>query len=676
MIRIIALFLFLIFSGFTLVEEDAKIPKVPSDMEFAGMKLKITEAAKKDIQKDVDMLRKSPKYFNIKLDRVKLYFPIIEAVLKEEGVPEDFKYLSVQESALISDAVSTSDAVGFWQFKDFTGREVGLRIDRNIDERMNVVASTHGAAKYFKRHNFFFKNWVYTVLAHMTGQGGAKKYVDPKKFGDDKMTIDANTHWYVKRFLAHKIAFEKELKGSHSEGLKLVEYKKGQGKTISQIADNLDVDEEELTRYNKWLKRGKVPEEKEYSVIVPIKDKMPKVLATSNKHHTIQSPKSTTEIQLGKDLNRNKTIFIKINGIPSILAKNNETVESLSAEGSVSVSKFLKYNDIKQTDAIVEGEIYYLKSKKNKAKVYYHTTEPGETLWDISQKFGIKLKRLAKMNRMSIIDNPETGRLMWLMKTRPKDVPVEIKELPTTEQVKEVLGESLNEAKSTKKVVLPKKEISKVSEVVDDSQENKEEHIDEELKEEIPKSSRKHVVVKGETLYSISKLYNVGVTVLMDMNNTNGAISMGQELLIPEDAQEVPKETDSAQKNQEEKSDETKSEPEKSPRKHIVAKGETLYSISRLYNVELSGLMDVNGVNGAISIGQELLIPEGGEQKKLVMEETPTETESEITLHVVEPGDTMYKVAKKYKISVDKLLELNQKDNFDLSVGEKLIIKE
>ena len=66
------------------------------------------------------------------------------------------------------------------------------------------------------------------------------------------------------------------------------------------------------------------------------------------------------------------------------------------------------------------------------------------------------------------------------------------------------------------------------------------------------------------------------------------------------------------------------------------------------------------------------------ELKKLDVkeEEEGKEMDSEITFHEVEPGDTMYKIAKKYKISVDKLLELNQKDNFDLSLGEKLIIKE
>jgi membrane-bound lytic murein transglycosylase D len=162
MIRIVACLFFTLTFYSALIAEEVDIPKVPSEMEFAGLHLKITEGARRDIQKDVDVLRRSSKYYNIKLERVRLYFPLIEEALREEKVPEDFKYLCLQESGLISDQVSSSNAVGFWQFKDFTGKEVGLRIDRNIDERLNIVASTHGAARYFKRHNFYFRNWLYT----------------------------------------------------------------------------------------------------------------------------------------------------------------------------------------------------------------------------------------------------------------------------------------------------------------------------------------------------------------------------------------------------------------------------------------------------------------------------------------------------------------------------------
>src|SRR4051812_1486685 len=94
----------------------AQGPQVPHKMQFADLTLTIRDDARREIQKDVDALTLSPKHFNIKVERAKTYFPLIEKVFREEGVPEDFKFLVLQESALIADAVSVSNAVGFWQF--------------------------------------------------------------------------------------------------------------------------------------------------------------------------------------------------------------------------------------------------------------------------------------------------------------------------------------------------------------------------------------------------------------------------------------------------------------------------------------------------------------------------------------------------------------------------------
>src|SRR3954469_4035611 len=78
----------------------AQSPQVPHKMHFADMTLTIRDDARKEIQKDVDAMTLSPKHFNIKAERAKTYFPIIEKVFAEENVPEDFKYLVLQESAL------------------------------------------------------------------------------------------------------------------------------------------------------------------------------------------------------------------------------------------------------------------------------------------------------------------------------------------------------------------------------------------------------------------------------------------------------------------------------------------------------------------------------------------------------------------------------------------------
>ena len=274
--------LVLLCMTFSLVSVSADAPTVPNSIKFAGLNLKLTDKARKKIQAEVDALTRNPKYFQIKVDRLQIYFPIIERVFREEGLPEDFKYLVLQESALISDAVSSSNAVGFWQFKKAAATEVGLRVDRNVDERLNIVSSTRGAAKYLKKNNrVFFDNWVHALLAYQQGPGGAQKLVNRKYRGSSSMPIDNRTHWYVIKFLAHKIAFE-QVK-SAAPKLYLVEYYEGQGKTLKEISNIKSLDYERVQKYNKWLKRGKVPTDKPYAVILPYEDNSGVLLASSKK---------------------------------------------------------------------------------------------------------------------------------------------------------------------------------------------------------------------------------------------------------------------------------------------------------------------------------------------------------------------------------------------------------
>lgn len=152
------------------VQASGTTPKVPSKMSFAGMTLQITKDAKIQIQEKVNSLTKSKKHFQELLDRANLFLPIIERVIKEENLPKDFRYLVIQESALISDAVSSANAVGFWQFKEPAAREVGLKIDQHIDERMHIAAATRAAAKYLKQNNQEFNNWLYVWLFYVQHQ--------------------------------------------------------------------------------------------------------------------------------------------------------------------------------------------------------------------------------------------------------------------------------------------------------------------------------------------------------------------------------------------------------------------------------------------------------------------------------------------------------------------------
>src|SRR6478736_3206121 len=253
---------------FGVAASHGQTPEVPHKMQFAGMTLTIRDDARREIQADVDALTRSPKYFNIKVERAKTYFPIIEKVFAEERVPDDFKYLVLQESALIADAVSVSNAVGFWQFKDFTAMEMGLRVDKEIDERMNLISASRGAAKYLKKNNNFFNNWLYALQSYQMGAGGVQRSVGEEHYGARHMEITSDTYWYVKKYLAHKVAFEAALKGEPQ--LKVMDYQPGEATSIKDVAKLLAIDEAKLIEYNKWVRKENIPGDRKYTLLVPI----------------------------------------------------------------------------------------------------------------------------------------------------------------------------------------------------------------------------------------------------------------------------------------------------------------------------------------------------------------------------------------------------------------------
>jgi len=139
---------FLLWLTAGVVSAQVSPPTVPDRMTFADISVRLDDNARRIVQQDVNALLANRQYWTAKLDRVVLYFPVIEAILIQEDVPTDFKYLAVQESSLTPDAVSSSAAVGYWQFKRETATGLGMRVDDSIDERKSITASTHGAAQY------------------------------------------------------------------------------------------------------------------------------------------------------------------------------------------------------------------------------------------------------------------------------------------------------------------------------------------------------------------------------------------------------------------------------------------------------------------------------------------------------------------------------------------------
>lgn len=509
----------LIFCGVAVFGQS---PQVPHKMQFAGLTLAIRDDARREIQKDVDALTQSPKYFTVKVERAKTYFPTIEKIFAEERLPDDFKYLSLQESALVSDAVSSSNAVGFWQFKDFTAQEMGLRVDAEVDERMNIASASRGAARYLKQCNHYFNNWVYALQAYQMGAGGVLRAVGDKDLGSRHMEITPDTYWYIKKFLAHKVAFEDAVKGKPE--LEVTHVYAAGGRTLLEIAKETAVDEQKLRDFNKWLKAERVPTDKEYAVLIPngVGNADFGVLA-------LGPVKSKPSGDVGQVIREEK---LEINGVPVIRARKGETLKALTNRGDISFGAFLRYNEMKIDKQVESNQVYFLGKKKKRAVQDLYTVRPGEDLWTISQRFGVRKKSLLRFNRLQENVRLAGGLTLFLNSRKPTGKEVgDTSAIATLDEDDSFSWDQPNSRRKDRLSVLKDPII-----IEKNKNPNKMEGASLEITETpqyIVPTEQVHEVKSTDTLYSVARQYGVTIKDLMEWNDKKDfALSVGEKLRV------------------------------------------------------------------------------------------------------------------------------------------------
>lgn len=140
------------------------------------------------------------------LKRSGRYMPVIEDVLKRNGLPDDLKYLVIVESDLQPHAGSPKGAMGFWQFMDATGRNYGLVIEEGIDERKNIFTSTEAAVRYLKKLHADFRSWTLAAAAYNMGEEGLKAEMLVQEINDYyRLYLPLETQQYVPRIVVAKL---------------------------------------------------------------------------------------------------------------------------------------------------------------------------------------------------------------------------------------------------------------------------------------------------------------------------------------------------------------------------------------------------------------------------------------------------------------------------------------
>lgn len=181
------------------------LPAVPDTMSFAGEWVPVERWEVREAF-DRELIYNYTNTGNISyiLKLSKRYFPIIEERLKENGVPDDFKYMCVAESNL-QNVISRVGATGFWQFMHYTGQGFNLEINNNIDDRYDVVKSTDAACNYLKQAYAKFGTWTAAAASYNCGQGA---YNQQAAFQQTKYYYDLQlpdeTNKYLFRILSFK----------------------------------------------------------------------------------------------------------------------------------------------------------------------------------------------------------------------------------------------------------------------------------------------------------------------------------------------------------------------------------------------------------------------------------------------------------------------------------------
>jgi hypothetical protein len=197
------------------------------------------------------------------LKRAARWFPIMEPILKEEGVPSDFKYLAVIESGL-SQVVSPAGAAGFWQFMRKTAPEYGLEVTSSVDERYNVALATRAACQYLKEAHEKFGSWVLAAASYNMGQSGVTHALNAQLVDNYwDLHLNAETGRYVYRMLALREVMEHpERFGFHLGMSDVYAPLEGQDITVSASIDDLasfSLDHgttlRELKVLNPWLRK-------------------------------------------------------------------------------------------------------------------------------------------------------------------------------------------------------------------------------------------------------------------------------------------------------------------------------------------------------------------------------------------------------------------------------------
>ena len=584
-------------------------------------------------------LKNRKKAFERLLGVSQYYFPLFEDELAKNNIPLEIKYLAVVESALNPRAVSRVGATGLWQFMYQTGKQYGLNIDSYVDERSEPLKASQAASQYMNNMYKIFGDWDLVLAAYNSGPGNVAKAIrrsgGQQNYWNIRKNLPKETQNYLPAFLATMYIFEyhKEhgivpnkaianLFATDTIGVR-------SHMTFKQVSDLLDVPVSEIQFFNPSFKRNEIPH-------------------ITGQTNFLRLPKNKIAIFTSNE----DKIYAYLNHQESKRERPNERLASVKRNDSTNTS---------------------YKEKEFVTKTKFHKVRKGDSLNEIADQYNVSVVNLKKWNHLRSSYAPK-GRSLRIVTT----------ERIAFQETKEIVADT-----SVKQTLATKDKVKAVA-----SSEPKLEKVFKTEKVVTNKEVTKtHKVKSGDNLGVIASKYDVSVAELKKWNKLKGDnIGLGDKIKIiktekvttivrkeikqpiAERKEEIAAVDHKAPKTEKGKKEEKIDITSKSENYYVVAKGDNLYTIAKKNNISADNLREWNAIiDNNVKVGTQLIVSNVS-LKESREEEAKPKAELKNIEHVVEKGEYLGTIARKYNVTINNLLEWNSLSDTNIKLGDKLVV--
>lgn len=258
------------------------MPELPDRIDFAGERAPLEYFdVREALQREISVMTYWHSSMMYTMQLANRYMQVIEPILRENGIPDDFKYLCIAESNL-QNVVSPAQAAGFWQLLGGTAKQYGLEVTAEVDERYNLEKATVAACKYLKDAYKKFGNWTLAAASYNVGMAHVEGQVTRQKTSSYyDMALNDETARYVYRSLGYKII----MRGPEKYGYFLTKdnmfpplrYKEVTVKTsiesIADFAQKNGTNYKMIKYFNPWLRSDKLTNKTGKAYIIKVPEK-------------------------------------------------------------------------------------------------------------------------------------------------------------------------------------------------------------------------------------------------------------------------------------------------------------------------------------------------------------------------------------------------------------------